>query len=396
MHMSSGTQQTAIVPAGQTTALAVASEADAFMPVMSIEQAVGRRNLVVQFAQKVMVKGLDYGAIPGTGEKPTLLKPGAEKLCSLFGLVPDFQDYRVTEDWENGFFFYAYRCVVSRNGKPIGSGIGSCNSREKKYRRDSRACPECGKPAIKRSKYPPRDDPQAEPGWYCFGKAGGCGANFAADDPAIVDQSAKVDPNEVADLVNTIQKMAQKRALVAAVLVATSASEFFTQDVEDMGIIDAEVEPPRGRTPAAHAPVDDEPQQTRQEWFLEQWDALARERGLNGAGRGVLPVLAKKEKLPTDINAWTDQQCDAVLNRLRNATDEQIAALKKPAAKAPAKASAAQVERIGELLGDVADPGAALADVLRAHKVEKLDDLTADAAVKLIQSLEAEPAAAGA
>jgi hypothetical protein len=34
-------------------------------------------------------------------------------------------------------------------------------------------------------------------------------------------------------VVNTIQKMAQKRALVAATLIATSASEFFTQDVED-------------------------------------------------------------------------------------------------------------------------------------------------------------------
>jgi hypothetical protein len=33
--------------------------------------------------------------------------------------------------------------------------------------------------------------------------------------------------------VNTIQKMAQKRALVAAVLNATNASDWFTQDVED-------------------------------------------------------------------------------------------------------------------------------------------------------------------
>jgi hypothetical protein len=32
---------------------------------------------------------------------------------------------------------------------------------------------------------------------------------------------------------NTIQKMAQKRALVAATLIATSSSEFLTQDVED-------------------------------------------------------------------------------------------------------------------------------------------------------------------
>src|SRR5436305_40562 len=38
----------------------------------------------------------------------------------------------------------------------------------------------------------------------------------------------------IADQVNTIQKMAQKRSLVAAVLIAVNASEFFTQDVEDM------------------------------------------------------------------------------------------------------------------------------------------------------------------
>src|ERR1039458_4154129 len=49
-----------------------------------------------------------------------------------------------------------------------------------------------------------------------------------------VDTALYRIPNpDGADVVNTIQKMAQKRALVAATLIATSASEFFTQDVED-------------------------------------------------------------------------------------------------------------------------------------------------------------------
>ena len=49
-----------------------------------------------------------------------------------------------------------------------------------------------------------------------------------------VDTTLYRIPNpDAADVVNTIQKMAQKRALVAATLIATSASEFFTQDVED-------------------------------------------------------------------------------------------------------------------------------------------------------------------
>ena len=37
-------------------------------------------------------------------------------------------------------------------------------------------------------------------------------------------------------LKNTIQKMAQKRAFVWAILIATGASEFYTQDVEDMDV----------------------------------------------------------------------------------------------------------------------------------------------------------------
>ncbi|MEO0594540.1 MAG: hypothetical protein AAF126_00345, partial [Chloroflexota bacterium] len=42
-------------------------------------------------------------------------------------------------------------------------------------------------------------------------------------------------PNEdVFSIVNTIDKMAQKRALIAAVLIGANASEFFTQDVEDL------------------------------------------------------------------------------------------------------------------------------------------------------------------
>ncbi|MFB2835053.1 hypothetical protein [Floridanema evergladense] len=52
-------------------------------------------------------------------------------------------------------------------------------------------------------------------------------------------------PNpRIYDAVNTICKMAQKRSLVAAVLIATGASEFFTQDLEDIAErISPETEP---------------------------------------------------------------------------------------------------------------------------------------------------------
>lgn len=206
-----------------------------------------RHNLLVQATKEVLSDGLDYGKIPGTGDKPTLLKPGAEKLCFLFGLRPTFEVVQSVEDWERGLFYYRYRCTLhDAAGGVIADGEGSCNSREKKYRYRSveRTCPECGKETIKRSKFPPRDQPNAQPGWYCYAKIGGCGANFAAEDIRIAEQeSGQIENTEPYDLINTLQKMAQKRALIAAVLVGTGASQFFTQDVEDMQVIDMPSEP---------------------------------------------------------------------------------------------------------------------------------------------------------
>ncbi len=234
----------------------------ALMPAITIEQMVSRHKLIQQCAAQVMKEGADFGVIPGTERKDgtknlVLLKPGAEKLCTLFGLTPDFQADQNVADFDKGLFFFSYRCVLLRGaaqvmndagkvvtiGQIVGMGIGSANSREKKYRREARSCPSCGGTFIKKSKFPPRDNPNLAPRWYCYGKIGGCGAEFEADDPDILNQGGQVDVNEAAELVNTLQKMAQKRSMVAAVLVATNASDLFTQDF-------GEEEPARQPAPA--------------------------------------------------------------------------------------------------------------------------------------------------
>ena len=240
--------------------LVVSNESQQFMPVMAIQQASQRRDMLVQFVAGMMRKDTDFGVVPGTGDKakPTLLKPGAEKLVTFFGLAPVFVAERVTEDFgDDGhepLFFYRYRCELYRNGVMMGTGIGSCNSRESKYRyrNGERTCPNCGKATIIKGKA------EYGGGWICFAKKGGCGAKFAENDPAIAGQAVGKVPNpDVADLVNTIDKMAQKRALIAAVLIAVNASEFFTQDVEDMitdaeyTIVTQEVRPTKSTPPAA-------------------------------------------------------------------------------------------------------------------------------------------------
>lgn len=216
-----------------------------FMPVMDMQVAIERRNHLVKFVQSIMKDGVDYGKIPGAGDKPTLLKPGAEKLATFFGLTPIFIPISVTEDWTGDehkgepFFYYRYRCELHRNGNLIASSEGSCNTWESKYRyrKGERVCPECGQAAIIKGKK------EYGGGWVCFKKKGGCDTKFKDGDNAIEKQDVgRILNPDVADLVNTVQKMAQKRSLIAATLLAVNASEFFTQDIEDM-VIDGEWTP---------------------------------------------------------------------------------------------------------------------------------------------------------
>lgn len=221
---------------------------------ISVEAA---KNQVAQrrlFYREVMQPEMHYGIIPGTNDKPTLLKPGAELLLASMGLHPSYGpgetpsvvdlsgQHTLNEDGEHEpFVRHERKCYIWRQTGPgkddrvlIAEGEGSCNSWEKKYRKvkGQRECPSCGNTTLMRSKYADRDT--GEKGWYCNKNVGGCGENFTVDDPAITEQDVADRPNPyIADLDNTILKMANKRALVAACLNATACSDIFTQDMED-------------------------------------------------------------------------------------------------------------------------------------------------------------------
>lgn len=138
-------------------------------------QANNHYKMMVDFVKQQMKKGVDFGIVPGTNNKPVLLKPGAEKLCRLFNLYPQLELVESITDFDKPLFHYHYRCTIYRHGEPIGQGEGCCNSKEKKYEKQQ---------------------------------------------------------YKVYDLVNTICKISQKRALISAVLVAVGASEFFAQDLD--------------------------------------------------------------------------------------------------------------------------------------------------------------------
>lgn len=158
-----------------------------------------------RFLAGQLVEGQDYGVIPGTkGNK--LYQEGADKVLMLSNARPEYGVTRI-EGETGGHVEYLVQCrIVSRaTGQPISEGWGSCSTREERYRfrATERLCPECGSPAIIRSKA------EYGGGWYCLPSKGGCKAKFDADDKR-VRPGGKVEAEDVSDQRNTVLQMACK------------------------------------------------------------------------------------------------------------------------------------------------------------------------------------------
>lgn len=205
-------------------------------PQVEARELGARLDVIRQAMAEQMTPAVDYGVIPGTN-KPTLLKPGAEKLSVLFQL--DVQLVNEKEWGPDDHLTVTSHATVfhAPTGQRLGYGEGMCSTREKKYakRRGERVCPECGKPAIIKGKQ------EFGGGWLCFKRKDGCGAKFKDGDEAIESQVVgDVENPDLPDAYNTVLKMAEKRARVDAVLAVTGASALFTQDVEDQQVPDNE------------------------------------------------------------------------------------------------------------------------------------------------------------
>lgn len=218
-------------------------------PVMSPAEAMQSLSEFQSFVKSYLVEGIDndFGTIPGT-KKPTLFKPGADKLCEVYGLYDEYVFLSNKEDFETGLFDYVLKCVLRsrRDDSIVGTGLGSCSSYESKYRwREAlRKCPTCGKENIRKSK-------NAGEGWYCWKKLDGCGATFKEGDKSVESQpTGRTENPDIIDAKNTVLKMAKKRAKIDAVIGVTRSSGIFTQDMDDI--------PPAVTTTAPPAPVTTE------------------------------------------------------------------------------------------------------------------------------------------
>ena len=129
------------------------------------------------FIKDVMKDGHDFGLIPGCGKKPSLWKPGAEKLLQVYGYGSKMERVEESNIDDPSRYEVTYKCTIihKATGKTMAECEGSVCSEEKNN-------------------------------WN----------------------------SQARKLKNTMRKMAQKRAFVGATLFATGCSDVFTQDIEDM------------------------------------------------------------------------------------------------------------------------------------------------------------------
>ncbi len=222
--------------------------------------------LVQEVMKSVMTNGEHYGVIPGCGDKPALLKPGAEKLNLTFRMDPD----PITEiiDLGNSHREYRVKCVMYaiESGRKLGAGVGCASTMETKWRFRN-AEPEITDKPVPKEYWDVRKKDPAKAQEMIGGK--GFSTKKVDGQWMIAKLTGdKVEHGNPADFYNTCWKMAKKRALVDAVLTVTAASDIFTQDVEEMvenGVI--EPKPDNGK----HEPPKGQPD------FLKRMEAAKKE-----------------------------------------------------------------------------------------------------------------------
>lgn len=227
----------------QSTQLAVRTPP----PPMSALELRTQVQQIQQVMEAVMKAGEHYGTIPGCGNKPTLLQPGAQKLALTFGLASAYTITRV--DLPAGHREYEVRCQLTHRptGNHVGEGVGCATTMESKHRyRSSRAADTPTGVEVPRTFWDRKKagaagaelrkilaDAVGQPGTYGTQKDDALGKWLIIKRGDRIDGAREENP-DIADTYNTVLKMAKKRAFVDAVITATAAGDIFTQDLEDL------------------------------------------------------------------------------------------------------------------------------------------------------------------
>lgn len=221
-------------------------------------------NSVMRGPTKDNPHGVHFGLVPGCGDKPTLLKPGAEKLALVFKLHPiidNDRDIRIV-NLPDGHREVTVFCHIMSGNVEVATGVGSCSTMESKYR-------------YRGGEKTPTETPVPKEYWNLSeeGKKnealaiiGGRGFGVMKHDGkwVICEKGEKMENPDIADTYNTVLKIAKKRAFVDGILTATGSSDFFTQDLEDMPQEHGEHPEKKTSEPKPMPEAKDTPQPDRQ------------------------------------------------------------------------------------------------------------------------------------
>ncbi len=167
--------------------------------------------LIQEVLKAVMIEGTHYGVVPGCGDKPTLLKPGAEKLMATFRLAvnPKIEEFSTADERR---YRITAEVTHQQTGIFLGAGVGEASTNEEKYK---------WRTAVNNKEYEEAPEDMRRKKWKKGFKT----------KPDYQVMQIRTHP---ADIANTVLKMGKKRALVDAILTVTGASDIFTQDIEDL------------------------------------------------------------------------------------------------------------------------------------------------------------------
>jgi hypothetical protein len=168
------------------------------------DQLVARLATIQSVMRHVMQDGVDYGVIPGA-DKPTLYKPGAEKLCVTFRLAATQPAIEQIPELSGDIRYRVSVPIMTADGTVVAVGVGECSTGEEKYR---------WRRPVHANEFEAAPEDQRRVKWQRSGESW---------------NQVRVNP---ADVANTILKMAHKRAYIHGVIMATAAGAIFSEAVD--------------------------------------------------------------------------------------------------------------------------------------------------------------------
>jgi hypothetical protein len=203
---------------------------------MTATEVLNQNKRIRDIVKMVMKPKVHYGSVPGI-PKPFLQKPGAEVLAMTFRLIPRYTTKeRVIE---GGHVIYTVKCVLYHiSGTRVGEGVGAGSTQEKKYRYRTEFI---------------STGVDVPPAWWDKKKmenlpkiVNNQGGKLLSPEAVKKDKLTlsygkdngkwkigyikKIENPDIADQINTVLKVAKKRALVDAVITVFGLSDMFTQD----------------------------------------------------------------------------------------------------------------------------------------------------------------------